>query len=381
MDIFHTVLAANASIKDIKDPQQRLKIIAKDLFYMAYYRLARGMLHDDRIVLALLFSKIYLKGFSMQKSLEDTASLEAEFRSLMIPYKTGLTAAGDLAVSGSLSAEHREALVHLSRLPAFKGLANSIGNNQESFFKWLETSHPEKTIPESIWTGRNQAETLKGEINLSEVNSAFERLLLVKAFRPDRFSSVAERFVTEVFGEEFMQQSERMLDLAGIVENEIKANTPILMCSVVGYDASGRVEDLAAETNKQLAAIAIGSSEGFTQAEKAINNASKNGRWVLLKNVHLAPAWLVQLEKKLHNLTCHPAFRIFLSMEISPKLPSNLLRLGRCFVFEPPPGIRANLTRTLSVIPSVRMNRAPVERSRLYFLLAWLHAMAQERLR
>ncbi len=68
-------------------------------------------------------------------------------------------------------------------------------------------------------------------------------------------------------------------------------------------------------------------------------------------------------------------------MEISPKLPSNLLRLGRCFVFEPPPGIRANLTRTLSVIPSVRMNRAPVERSRLYFLLAWLHAIAQERLR
>lgn len=208
-----------------------------------------------------------------------------------------------------------------------------------------------------------------------------KRLLLVKAFRPDRFVSIAEEFVSKIFGEKFLQQGDKQYDLANIVETEIKASTPILMCSVAGYDASGRVEDLAAETNKQLVSIAIGSSEGFTQAEKAINNSSKNGRWVLLKNVHLAPSWLVQLEKKLHNLQSHPNFRIFLSMEITPKIPSNLIRLGRCFVFEPPPGIKANLSRTLSTIPSSRMNKAPVERSRLYFLLAWLHAIAQERLR
>jgi hypothetical protein len=41
-----------------------------------------------------------------------------------------------------------------------------------------------------------------------------------------------------------------MLDLANIVEQEIKATTP--MCSVAGFDASDRVEDLATKTNKQL---------------------------------------------------------------------------------------------------------------------------------
>lgn len=40
----------------------------------------------------------------------------------------------------------------------------------------------------------------------------------------------------------------------------------------------------------------------------------------MLKNVHLAPQWLVQLEKKLHNLTPHPSFRLFLTMEINPKV-------------------------------------------------------------
>jgi len=46
--------------------------------------------------------------------------------------------------------------------------------------------------------------------------------------------------------------------MAYIVENEVKANTPVLMCSVPGYDASGRVMDLAAQLGKQLTDIAIG---------------------------------------------------------------------------------------------------------------------------
>lgn len=70
----------------------------------------------------------------------------------------------------------------------------------------------------------------------------------------------------------------------------------------------------------------------------------------MLKNVHLAPQWLVQLEKKLHSLQPHANFRLFLTMEINPKLPVNLLRAGRIFVFEPPPGIRANLLRTFSTV-------------------------------
>lgn len=35
----------------------------------------------------------------------------------------------------------------------------------------------------------------------------------------------------------------------------------------------------------------------------------------------------------------------------------NLLRAGRVFVFEPPPGVRANLLRTFSTLPASRMGR------------------------
>jgi dynein heavy chain 1, cytosolic len=62
LEIFNTVLTQNSNLKEIKNPRQRLKIIARDLFYLTYCRLARGMIHDDRNVLALFLSKIYLKG-------------------------------------------------------------------------------------------------------------------------------------------------------------------------------------------------------------------------------------------------------------------------------------------------------------------------------
>lgn len=43
-----------------------------------------------------------------------------------------------------------------------------------------------------------------------------------------------------------------------IIAQQVKPNTPVLMCSVPGYDASGHVEDLAAEQNTQITSIAIG---------------------------------------------------------------------------------------------------------------------------
>jgi len=66
--------------------------------------------------------------------------------------------------------------------------------------------------------------------------------------------------------------------------------------------------------------VLLGSAEGFSLAEQTINTAAKQGNWVLLKNVHLAPQWLKELEKKLHSLKHHESFRLFLSTEIHPKV-------------------------------------------------------------
>ena len=99
-----------------------------------------------------------------------------------------------------------------------------------------------------------------------------------QTFRPDRVLAAGHLLVDSVFGERFMPDAERELDLAHIVEREVRPSAPVLLCSVSGYDASGRVDDLAAELGRPVTSIAIGSAEGFSQADKAINSAVKTGR-------------------------------------------------------------------------------------------------------
>jgi len=48
-----------------------------------------------------------------------------------------------------------------------------------------------------------------------------------------------------------------------LLGQQLKPNTPVLMCSVPGYDASGHVEDLAAEQNTQITSIAIGKNIAY----------------------------------------------------------------------------------------------------------------------
>lgn len=361
LDIFSTVLFNNAKLEGQSDYTARLKLITTDLFAVCYDRVARGMIHADRLTFALLLCRIQLKGTSEQ-------NLDAEFN-FFLRNREGLVPNAQ-PIEG-LTSEQVESANRLSiRVPIFRKLIEKI-NSMPELGAWLQQGSPEQCVPQ-LWDESKA---------LSPISAAMHQLLLIQAFRPDRVIAAGQLLVDTVLGEEFMPLADRELDFSACVEKQLTSNTPALLCSVPGFDASSRVADLAVELNKQISSIAIGSAEGFNQAERAINAACKSGRWVLLKNVHLAPQWLVQLEKKLHSLQPHAGFRLFLTMEISPRVPVNLLRAGRIFVFEPPPGIRANLLRTFSTVPIARMMRPPSERARLYFTLAWFHAIVQERLR
>ncbi|XP_056446392.1 cytoplasmic dynein 1 heavy chain 1 [Gadus chalcogrammus] len=363
LDTYHQVLYENASLKGISDHTQRLDLITKDLFQVVFNRVARGMLHQDHITFAMLLARINLKGMTTERS------FDVEFLHFLRSKEIVLTGMSLPKVKG-LTTEQCEDMVRLSRTPAFKDLVSKV-EEDEQFFMWLESNTPELSVP-YVWSEEKQS---------TVIGQAVHQLLLIQAFRPDRLLAMSHIFVCKVLGETFMNIIEQPLDLGNIVDMEVKPNTPVLMCSVPGYDASGLVRDLATEENKHITSISIGSAEGFNKADRDINTAVKSGRWVMLENVHLAPGWLMQLEKKLHSMQPHASFRLFLTMEINPKVPVNLLRAGRIFVFEPPPGVKANMLRTFSSIPVARMCKAPNERARLYFLLAWFHAVIQERLR
>ncbi|XP_028159310.1 dynein heavy chain, cytoplasmic isoform X6 [Ostrinia furnacalis] len=363
LDIFSSVLVC-PRLSGVTDYTARLNTITEELFTAVYERVARGMLHTDRLTFALLLCRIHLKGTGAADTLDQSFGV-------FLRGKEGFV--NHAPPSDHLTTQQHTAAARLSsRLMAFRRLLEKAAELPE-LPAWLSQAAPEQCVP-TLWDCDAAAPPAPHTL-------AMYRLLLIQAFRPDRVIAAATQLVAAVLGPIFLSRAETELDLAGITDQQLNATTPALLCSVPGYDASGRVDDMATELNKPLSSIAIGSAEGFNQAERAINTACKTGRWVMLKNVHLAPVWLVQLEKKLHSLQPHPNFRLFLTTEISPKLPVNLLRAGRVLVFEPPPGIRANLLRTFATVPAARMMKPPSERARLYFLLAWFHGIVQERLR
>jgi len=93
------------------------------------------------------------------------------------------------------------------------------------------------------------------------------------------------------------------IDLNHIVDHESQAKSPLLLVSAPGYDASQMVDQLAKSKGKKFTSVAIGSPEAFGEAENAIKLSARSGSWVLLKNVHLAPSWLVDLEKSIQKLS------------------------------------------------------------------------------
>eukprot|EP00727_Mastigamoeba_balamuthi_P010917 m51a1_g6448 putative cytoplasmic dynein 1 heavy chain 1 (4576) ;mRNA; r:416422-430644 len=359
------VTPTNPRLAGVSDQQQRIRVLTDAVFEVVYNRACSALLHEDHATLGLRLAIIRLKGTP-----DDVSDAEADFllRAEELP-----AVQASAAPPAFVPAERWNNLCKLaSRSALFAGVPEAVASGSQQWRSFLAAASPEAAgLPAPL------------DAPQSAVRAAWATLLLLRALRPDRAVAAAQRFVGAVFGDSFRPAVEP--DLARAVQDEQHGQqgegcTPILLCSRLGYDASGRVATLAGTMGRQLVSLAIG-AEGFASAEKAVADAARVGSWVLLKNVHLAPAWLSQLEKRLHVLAPNPNFRLFMTSEIHPKLPASLLRQSYVCTYEPPPGLRASLLHVLGTIAPERMERPPHERRRLYFLVAWFHAVTIERLR
>ena len=214
-------------------------------------------------------------------------------------------------------------------------------------------------------------------------------ILLARLFTSDESIGAKEVLSSEdliaelqPLGANFPWQGRGLNEIAAVTENELSPTSPLLLCSAPGYDVSGRVDAMARELSKELASVAMGSAEGYETADKLVSMAAKRGTWVMLKNCHLCTDWLREtFIKKLQSLgsNTHRDFRLFITSEINPKLPTALLRISDIMVAEATTGIQASMTRFFSSISKTRLDNNV--KNRLYLLLAWVHAVIQERLR
>ncbi|KAJ5969393.1 hypothetical protein N7501_005641 [Penicillium viridicatum] len=344
VDIFNSVLYQNKRLAQEKDHSARVQIIVRDLFINTYQRTSLGLVQKDRITLAILLAQA--TPYPMDRTILDRVLDET---------------VEDTDLSTAVDARD-QVMTKLANMSLFKDHLSNV--TEEQWDRFFGEELAENVVP-VMW-----------DESVSQLDQLLRSLLLVKICRMDRFVPSAERFIQAVFGRELFEGG---ADLKDVVD-QVTATRPIALSSSPGFDASYKVDALVEATRATCANIAMGSNEGLESADKAISNAAAVGNWVLVKNVHLAPAWLQSLEKRLDSLKPHKEFRLFLSMESSPKIPVNLIRASRVLMYEQPAGVRANMKDSLSSL-NVRASKAPVEKARVYLLLCFLHAVVQERLR
>eukprot|EP00002_Diphylleia_rotans_P002763 TRINITY_DN1178_c0_g2_i14.p1 TRINITY_DN1178_c0_g2~~TRINITY_DN1178_c0_g2_i14.p1 ORF type:complete len:4518 (+),score=1049.96 TRINITY_DN1178_c0_g2_i14:77-13630(+) len=361
MNLFHRVLNTPATADQHGDAASRLFDLKNKLFVSIYQQVSRGLFHEDRLMFAFHLALIYLNGHEKEPD-----PLELAY----ILKGSETTPNTWMSLPSWMSESQKKQIAQVSvAVPPLRDIVAILQSQEAEIQALVHASSLEE------WGFVIARET-------SPIINGFHRILLVKIFRPEFLCDAVEEFVGVVFGNaRFLDV--KSLNIMAAVQDDLSATTPMLLCAKPGYDPTTLVEAAAAQMGRELNTVAIGSPEGYDLAEKAINIASKNGFWALLKNIHLAPQWLSQLEKKLHALKPHPEFRIFLAMEVQGvAVPVTLLRSSRVFVFEQPSGIKAQLGRIFSSsVVATRSSRGPRERMRLHFLAAWLHSVLQQRLR
>ena len=365
LDILYDVL--KIVLDALLTPRQRMTALLMALYRMVYSRVSRGLTHLDSRILALRMCQLYVRGTPNEPD-------PAEFQLLLRGTLVRIDPSAEkfvTAVFGDALSEEQEAQVemHLS-LEHTTALKKHLLQNAAFWCNDFLTAPLEQLL--SVVNDI-------GEVGWSQRRSLWRWLLLVKELRPELLVSASEMVVTTLCDPDFF--AGEVYNMKELLLDEVRCDQPVLLCSMPGYDASKRVEQLYVELQSPLETVAMGNTESFVEAERLIMAAAARGSAVLLRNVHLCPEWLSTLEKMLFSLRPHASFRLLMTSEINPKLPPSLLRLCYTLVFETPTGIRASLKHSLNSVPEEVMNAKPVERCRVYFLLLWLHAVVEERLR
>lgn len=220
------------------------------------------------------------------------------------------------------------------------------------------------------------------ELNFPNVRgiSSFEKVLLVQALRPDRLMSAINGFCCNELDVNSLAPPAQGLD--EIYAKETSCDFPIMLITTPGADPSKELEELAVKEvgKEKYKSLAMGGGQQEAALEM-LRAAAMNGDWLCLKNLHLVVSWLGYLEKELNVLEKHKDFRLWLTTEPHRSFPPILLQSSLKVTYEAPPGIKKNMQRTYAQWSDdfIRGDDENAGRTQLLFLLAWFHAIVQER--
>ena len=116
-------------------------------------------------------------------------------------------------------------------------------------------------------------------------------------------------------------------------------------------------------------------------ARRLVTQCQTQGGWALLQNTHLALDFLTELlATVLETEKVHDDFRLWLTTEVHPKYPINLLQSSIKFTYEPPKGVKAGLKKTFTNTSQENLDYSNLAQWKpMLYTVAFLHTTVQER--
>lgn len=217
-------------------------------------------------------------------------------------------------------------------VPKFSGLVNSFLEADLLEWKgWYQSERPESTPMPGEW-----------EAGCNEL----QKMVLVRALRPDRVTFVATSFIVNTLGQRFVEPPP--LDMNAVLGDSTPA-MPLIFVLSAGVDPTRSLIEFAAKKGMgdRLKNLSLGQGQAPI-AEAMIATARTEGHWVFLANCHLSLSWMPKLAKIVETMEedpPHEDFMLWLSSSPTPQFPISILQAGIKMTTEPPQGLKANMKR------------------------------------
>ncbi|KAJ1516963.1 Dynein heavy chain 2, axonemal [Coelomomyces lativittatus] len=255
----------------------------------------------------------------------------------------------------------------LEQLPGFQSLMSSVEQTEREWRSWFSSGDPEK-------------QTLPGDWAIKA--SDFQKMMLVRALRPDRVIFCAQAFVGTHLGQTFMDPP--ILDMMEVVEDS-EPHVPLVFILSPGMDPLANLTQLAQQLGmtQRFRHLSLGQGQA-PKASSLLQEGVQQGMWIFLANCHLSISWMPVLEKLVEALIKekpHPDFRLWLSSSPHPKFPISILHSAVKMTTEPPKGLKANMMRLYSkhTDESLTACKKGTEYKKLLFCLSFFHSILLER--
>ncbi|KAK3735811.1 hypothetical protein QZH41_019912, partial [Actinostola sp. cb2023] len=308
-----------------------VKAVVERLGHSAFYTTARSLFEQDRPLFALLTAL----------EVEDSCNrLSAGDREFLIHPTYGATVKAALNPNLVIESASRTQ----GKKPFDWMLDEQYANLQllAQHFEWFQDPFDKmaKDGRETQWrqiTEHEKPELVTLPDGLDDKYTPIQRFMVIRALRGDRLLPAATCFITSVLGKRYT--GDLPLDLPTAYRQSDCRRPIVLLYTREANMAEKIVIEGAQKKQVELHVVALSNSGGNEErmARKLIHKSMVQGSWVLLHNAHNTPRLLAALDSFMHETkSVDPEFRLWVSVQPNPDIPSSLLQTAVKIVADSP---------------------------------------------